>query len=110
MTPAFAILAMCISTTMNAGSVTIVNRVPAHCLEVLGGPALPVAVVPIQEMAYNDTPEAAGAISAPPKASTPKKAKKRPAASRKQSVKGSTRGCRPGRWRNARGICGRWGR
>jgi hypothetical protein len=102
----WALALLCVSPVETVGNITIANRVPVACTQILGSPLLPVAMSPISEMGYSEATEAAGAVAAPPKAETPKKVKKRPTASRKQSSKG----CKRGRWRNARGICGIWAR
>lgn len=102
----WALALLCVSPVETVGSITIANKVPASCAQVLGSPPLPVSPqVNLADMPYNPTQEAVQAVPAPVKASTPKKAKKPPTARKKRS--GGK--CKPGRWRNARGICGRWG-
>jgi hypothetical protein len=100
----WALALLCVSPVETVGNITIANRVPVACTQILGSPLLPVAVSPIQEMAYQATEEAAQAVPVKKATPAPKKAKKPAKRARKQS----SAGCRPGRWRNARGICGRW--
>jgi hypothetical protein len=95
----WALALLCVSPVETHGNITIVNRVPAGCTQVLGSPPLPVSpAVPISEMGYQATEKAAQAV--PVKKATPAPKKKAKPAKRSR--------CKPGRWRNSRGICGRW--
>lgn len=93
-----ALVMLCISPTYQVGNITVANRVPAICSPVLGAPPLPVSVVPVSEMAYNDDGKAVEAVPVKKATTLPKKAKKPAKRAR----------CKPGRTRNAKGICGRW--
>lgn len=90
-----ALAMLCISPTYQVGNITVANRVPAVCSAVLGSPPLPVSV---SEMAYNDDGKALQAVPAKKATALPKKVKKPAKRAR----------CKPGRVRNAKGICGRW--
>jgi hypothetical protein len=93
------VLAMlCVSPIESHGNITIVNRLPAGCTQVLGSPPLPDPVMPISEMPYNATEKPLEAKPAAP-VTTPAKKVKKPAKRAR---------CKPGRTRNAKGICGRW--
>jgi hypothetical protein len=90
-----ALAMLCLSPTTNVGNITIANRVPAVCSTVLGSPPLPVSV---SEMTYTDDGKALEAVLVKKATTLPKRAKKPAKRAR----------CKPGRWRNSRGICGRW--
>ncbi len=91
MAPVIALSLLCLSSVENFGNVTIANRLPAYCTEHLGAPPWPVSAMP----AAVAPPEPA---AEKPKAKPKKTVKKQP--NRKR--------CKPGRTRNAAGICGRW--
>ena len=92
MAPVLALAMLCVSPTMTLDRMTIANRLPSACTEFLGAPPLPVSLP-----AAVAPPEPAQAVEKP-KAAPKKTVKKQP--NRKR--------CKPGRTRNAAGICGRW--
>lgn len=99
MTGIWALALLCVSPVDVVGNITIVGRLPPGCTQVLGSPPLPAAVAPpISEMTYQATAE-------PVQADPVKKATK-PAKKAKKPAKRAR--CKPGRTRNAKGICGRW--
>ena len=89
MAPAVALALLCISPTMTLDRMTIANRLPSVCTEHLGAPPWPVSAMPAA---------VAPPVAEPPKVEPKKAVKKKP--NRKR--------CKPGRTRNAAGICGRW--
>lgn len=107
MTPAFAILALCLSPTESLtilrdhrppSHVTVAYRSPAHC-------------APKANLAKDQdrVPQEASrrpveAKVAPRATTTPAKKAKKPATAKRRKADG----CKPGRHRNSRGICGRW--
>jgi hypothetical protein len=93
MAPVIALSLLCLSSVENFGNVTIANRLPAYCTQHLGAPPWPVSSLP----AAAAPPEPAQAVERP-KAKPKKTVKKQPKRKR----------CKPGRTRNAAGICGRW--
>jgi hypothetical protein len=99
----WALALLCVSPVETVGNITIVNRVPVACTQILGSPLLPVAVSPIQEMAYQATEEAVEPPRAKKATPAPKK-KAKPATVKKRSGAG----CKKGRWRDSRGRCGIW--
>jgi outer membrane biosynthesis protein TonB len=99
----WALALICISPVETYGKITIANRVPAGCSQVLGSPPLPTSLPaavapPIAEMAYQPTAEPVQAAPVKKAVKAPKKAKKPAKRAR----------CKPGRTRNAKGVCGRW--
>jgi hypothetical protein len=95
----WALALLCVSPVETVGNITIVNRVPVACTQILGSPPLPVSpAVPISEMPYNATEKALEAAPVK-KATAPAKKAKKPARRSR---------CKPGRTRNAAGVCGRW--
>jgi len=98
-----ALALLCFSQVETHGKITIANRVPAACAQVLGSPPLPTSLPaavapPISEMTYQATAE-------PVQAAPVKKATKPAKKARKPAKRAR---CKPGRTRNAKGICGRW--
>lgn len=99
----WALALLCVSPVDVVGNITIVNRLPPGCTQVLGSPPLPTSLPaavapPISEMTYQATAEPVQAAPAK-KATKPAKKAKKPAKRKR---------CKPGRTRNAKGICGRW--
>jgi hypothetical protein len=94
MAPVLALALLCVSSVETFGKITVVNRLPSACTEYLGSPPLPVSELP-------------AAVAPPvvePKAEPPKIVEK-PVVKKKSTKR---KRCRPGRTRNAAGICGRW--
>jgi hypothetical protein len=99
----WALALLCVSPVDVVGNITIVNRLPPGCTQVLGSPPLPTSLPaavapPISEMTYQATAEPVQAAAVKKATTAPKKAKKPAKRAR----------CKPGRTRNAKGICGRW--
>lgn len=101
MTPAFAILALCLSPTESLtilrdhrppSHVTVAYRSPAHC-------APKVRLAKDQDRVPQEASRRPVEAKVAPRATTPAKKAKKPAKRQR---------CKPGRTRNSRGICGRW--